>query len=394
MAPVISTLELQLSMDGGTVLAALSDGHGLMVVGERPDATQQLARLEPLWSAATDARGRNAVGVQLLEALIPERVRRHLDTASANGAPANLNLRIHPLLALVPWEALFDGERTWQDTYRLTRSILGKRGTTQARGPTSLPSATIELLLCAVGQAAGEASLHSLKVLTRALHEVPQLSVRAVSAEALRDEGESANANLPDIVQLTGTLEDMLCALEQDAHLRAQLLSAKLLVLDCASAQSPAHQWSPLGERLARLEAMPATLCLVRRGTPTKQASQHVEQMRRMYEQLALGEAVGRSAPEGSAVFGDASLVLASSPAPVSAERSFRQVTALSNDLVGSTELMHSLGAEAYSLALQRFHQRFAPPQKKCIGPRNMQRTRQRRLKSHSVLDHPRPAVS
>lgn len=366
-APVSQTIALNLALDNDTLQASLSDGGAVFLVGELFDVQHRLAGLQRSWRADNSGEPSpiQSFGQALFDALLPPRIKTFL----ADSPGCELRLCLAPSLAGVPWEAAFDGHRFWASCHAVTRSILGAAPVARSDPPVAVNPGPLRVLLASVTGLSPLSEDH-LRNLQAGLNELPQLALDCLTQEQLRD-GSSAHqdsaARVFDVVHLAGNVDAILHALEVDAYLSQLARQAGLLVLDDLGDVPDTTDWRETGQRLAALLSKRPRICTIQR---LGVARGDVRQLARFYEAagdgVKLGEAARRSAPGDAApqqligFFGDAGFSLRAVAQAGAAERSFRQVTSLSYDLVGSTDLMQRKGVEAYSIALLEYHRRFA----------------------------------
>ncbi len=408
LGSVAEALELHLALDADALLASLTDGKGLLLVGEVPGLGAQLQRLQNAWQRVGQAAEQTEIqiaeqaesraealrdfGQDLHASLLPARISRHL----ACLAQATLRLHVQPELAAIPWEAMHDGARSWQSVFHMARAQLGMPP--RAAGMAlvrNAQDARIRILLSYSEHATHSGSASALQNLAKRLNAKAQFVASCMPVAALRSEVLALHpAQVFDVLHVAGPLASMLSDLENDAYLAEHLQTAKLLVLDVCDDGAQALPWLEAGPRLARLVPRAAALCLLNQWPGATTMPDAAARCDAFYQAIlqgtsideggnaamdSLGKPPGPSAPELTpasadpsatptapytaphiAVWGEPQRTLQVRPAVETQARSFRQVTSLSYDLVGSTQLMQRLGAEAYSLALQNYHLRFA----------------------------------
>ena len=361
MMAVLPQFELRLSLDGDTLLASLTDEHALALVGEVSGAGVLLHTLAECWYVAPGQHQAGLTDAALYEQLLPQRIRHHLTGV----AKASLTLLLAPEFLLIPWERLYDGKRTWQSDFQITRTLIGKKPASATPGLAVASVQPLRLLICVL-----PGSAHQLDILKWGGSRIEQstgLKVTVLSSPDLKTDDSQSPGLGYDLVHVLGEQADMLATLEHDGFLRPLVQKSRLLFLDFAGRGHPPMGWGPAGQRLSKLGAIELPM-LIRQRTPG--CDINLEAAEQIYRQLVAGVPLGKlqyqqpgflqSPSFVFSVFGDANYNLAVREKQDGFRRSFRQVTSLSYDIVGSTELMQQLGIEAYSLALNEYHQKFA----------------------------------
>lgn len=367
------TLYLRLGVDGDALVATLTDDGALLLVGELPGLARRCAALEDLWTcaaadavpAATASDERAAVhqlesfGTALFNTLLPDRIQSFLRST----APGALQLAVDPQLAGIPWECAHDGRHHWQQSHQVERLALAQR----LRRPARDHGRTLNnplLLLCSGGTGSGtQRYCAQLQTLLEQLSGRPVWLKQHVPTTGAVDES--------GVIHYVGSVDRLLQEMDNNHDLTRWFAAARHVVLDLAPDIGTSPTWQSAGTAISRALGSGASLAVIQRANDLH-GSTLVAQ--RYYQSLA--EPSPRPAawlppaPMTAVVsrYGPAPDGLFASPAHVAAERSFRQVTALSYDLVGSTQLMHSLGMEQYSLKLLEYHRRFARVVERCGG--------------------------
>lgn len=366
-APVI----LMIVREAARLSCALSDGHGVGIHAQiriaEPAALQ--AELAQRDAALADAPARHALGSRIWLELLPAPIRRFLHASPARV----LTLQLGADLAGLPWELAFDGVQHLDEKFALARQILRDEHAPAAPVRAAAPEQLRVLVLARLDDPVPTADA-AARVLIQGLRRLPGLHLTALDARELAGLAQPALAalGLHDIVHCCG-VEPRLLAGPQllvwepqpthpDANARAgpdpvgsDPASARLAMAALAWAQAQGmqllvHPIAPASSTLATLVA-PAGF------------------MPAFYGQLANGQPLGEAArrariaarEQGDACWlahlqGDAQLTLLRSAGRAPQPDHLRQVTMLSCDMVDSTRLMRSLGSEAYSEILLRYH--------------------------------------
>ena len=152
--PERKTYHLTLAVDEDTLVASLTDQGAHLLVGEVQGLAARLARLQQLWTVPardsdSDANAALlALGQGMAQQLLPERIRRFFASAD----PCQLRISMDPSLALVPWEACFDGVHPWMAYHQVTRSFLGVSGPAGQSARVALAQGKLRVLLVRVSQ--------------------------------------------------------------------------------------------------------------------------------------------------------------------------------------------------------------------------------------------------
>ena len=360
--PERKTYHLTLAVDEDTLVASLTDQGAHLLVGEVQGLAARLARLQQLWTVPardsdSDANAALlALGQGVAQQLLPERIRRFFASAD----PCQLRISMDPSLALVPWEACFDGVHPWMAYHQVTRSFLGVSASASQSARVALAQGKLRVLLVRVSQRQ-PIPRDYVQALSDAIAPLPHVQLDQLAQEQLKRALELNAAHGYDVLHLIGTLRHSLEALQTDNYLAHIARNARLLLLDDCPAGSP---WNDLGRALAAPELHAGVLCCVQRPAGFAPDAQ---ELTRFYKSLSRGVAVGdwchlrapRQPRSVISVFGEHGFTLLSQAQATDLKRGFRQVTSLSYDMVGSTTLMQRLGLEGYSLALHEYHRRF-----------------------------------
>lgn len=358
-----TTVSLRLGVDGDTLLAALTDGGSLMLVGELPGLYQRLQAAADFWAGGiapanhegnTPPQWLQAFGALLFCTLLPARLQAYFSQAPS----CHLQLTLAPQLAAVPWEAAFDGHAHWQHFHRVVRHQPdgpGWHGHVRSAKPTTVQVVT-------VGPQTPEIAAYQLALADcLALH--PELLLLDSSAASHGTHAAIALGQAAIVHMVCSRPEDLL-AVGAGQPVWSGLQTVDKVLVDCVGSSAPPIGWSTAAQLLPGPLGGRAAVTLIMR-PPGSIAG--VLPVRRYYEALG-GAKTGDSTP--GFVHLDSSVTVtygatgmpreASQPDGASGGRSYRQVTALSYDLVGSTQMMRRLGMERYSLSLHNSHQRFA----------------------------------
>ncbi len=169
------------------------------------------------------------------------------------------------------------------------------------------------------------------------------------------------------IVHFLGNLQWSLDLLQEDTELRQLEQAAQITVFEQIGLPSAGAGWPTMGQQIAARAHRQNHICLIQWPSKDEDDPAFVGWV---YGNC-ISQALRGAWPETNTppkYRGSPALSLyagATRPAPTPspphvAGRSFRQVTTLSYDIVGSTSLIERMGADLYSIALQDCHTRFA----------------------------------
>ncbi len=345
------------------MLASLADDDGTLLVGEVSGLSQRLDSLQRQWSSQASNQNTENFGYALFQALIPERLQGFF----AGAAPCHLQLTAHPRLLAVPWEAAFDGKRHWTGYHLISRHILGQPTPRGKATPIAVNAITIRVLVVDMTLQANHFDyLHDL---AQGIAKLPGLSLRQTTPEALQNDSIPDPFHV-DILHLVGTHSACMSRITQDTALRDLAHEARLLIIDSNDStrdSRAATTWFLLGEQVAALAREAGNFCLIQRaaaatGVPSGLALlyEDIQRGAPLIEWTRRSDSASDRLTSLMSVFGDPQLSFNPVAGAEASHRSFRQVTTLSYDLVGSTSLMRRIGVELYSIALLDCHKRFA----------------------------------
>ncbi len=322
---------------------------------------------------------REQLGRAIFSQLLPEGIRAFL----AQCPPRYLNWQISESLIAIPWEIAFDGESYLGEKFRISRQIVSDDEISAP--PPVRPQRELLQVLIIGGDGPSPVPDAGPEILRKRLGMIPKLRAKSVHVgdvgrvEALRLIGES------DVVHYIGSV----CgnagiggnvdwwkgrgaiSLRELAGLAypPQLLVSENTELGHAGAMAAAGN-----DALAQAACHAGLSILVRASV---RGGGDADFMQEFYRQLARGAALGeaarharmltrRNAPTAAppcadaVLYGDSTLVLSAQIERAPQQDDLRQVTIMSHDLVDSTRLLASLGAEKYSDLLARYHERCA----------------------------------
>ena len=396
--PEVDSLNLTVLRQGGGLGVSLTDFKRVARLARVELSDTHLAELlkaapPPLPAEAGAGARRDAAlnwcthGRRLFDALLPASIGGMLRDSPARG----LSLQLDPTLAALPWELLFDGESFLGERLRVSRQIVDNDAPA-TRPPTIVRGAFKVLVLAGdCDRAASDAALHALIMRLRVLegmavsvthaHDLPtgellalvagaelvhcvgpltplisppppgaasEAPAAADSAAAWRHEaapfGAVAIAGLATVPQLliSQNTATSLAARRANADFATEACSRGLNVLTCDAAGDDAH-------------AVEFLLAVYRRLLQSEALAEAVRTARAEMHRQA-GEA--RLAALRPELYGDGHRVVYGRDRQPCSDDNLRQVTIMSFDLVESTRLLATLGAERYSDLLAEYHRR------------------------------------
>ena len=335
----------------GELSMALTDSRGLARIGKVPISDGDLARLAGAAFEAAGSPSPDAVrhaGAALLEMAFAEGVRSFLTQSQGR----QLQLQVAEELLAIPWEQAFDGVNFLGEKYLVSRQILSA---VEFPEPCRIRIEGPELRILAVvaREEAGDAL--SVPEYRAALDAISGLSVTWVDLRA---------STAAEVLQMLPSFEVLHYVGRVNAPLDLAALDpmpALLVVeLDCLGGD-------PHVEQFARTLALASQRAGVNHILRFAGARRHPDFARSLYSELAAGQPLAwavanarRLAHALCAFYGDG----AQTPFPLAQrlnlDDSHRQVTIMSYDLVDSTRVLASMGAERYSELLAGYHKRCA----------------------------------
>ncbi len=342
-------LLLKVGVDDDSLLVSLSDQGSLHLVGELPDLSGRLAVISQAWQRAVSPR---QIGELIRQYLLPERIRNYLLEASA----ADLELRVSAQLLAIPWELTYDGSGHWFEKFRIRNHLIGAN-ISQSRPQRELPSQ--RTVSVSIFQTRPEQEWQS-----RFAHELRE-SVSGLLHCRVND--PTVTSNTINVVHLVGSLADLQSNVQLKEQFQQLVRRAELLVITNSSDPFSDSAESQIDAELAVTLDSVASLCTFYK---LVQAELCVELETGLYRFLSTGEPLREFLrPSGiSRLFGSKGYDLVRALPGIAADRELRQVTCLSYDLVGSTEMMRLIGLERYSVSLLDYHASFADIVRKFQG--------------------------
>ena len=357
-------MRLKLGVTDDTLLASLTDDAALMLVGEVSGLARRVGALETLWSTASDgipqspdavAQWQRDFGSRLFKTLLPQRIQSWF----ASARQCQLQLTLDTALAGIPWEAAFDGRAHWLHFHAVSRQLLGQPSSA-APGFSGRRARPTQVLLLLHGPPNAAARAYHRAVLD-ALRSHTMLQVYTAHLPDL----SAATLTGPqhaDIVHLINCTADDLEDAQSRQTLWPVLEAARLVLVDSVGGAGSMAAWLRRMPAVARLLALQPTVLAIQRPVWQHASPQLAD---------AVYRAFGHGKPPGDAqtstLADNALLVIFGTPIlhsqdhlpQVEEDRSYRQVTSLSYDLVRSTDMIRTLGSEQYSVKLRDYHRRF-----------------------------------
>jgi class 3 adenylate cyclase/tetratricopeptide (TPR) repeat protein len=366
-------VQLTIGIEEDVLLVSLIGEQSLHLVGEVDQADERLARLESQWHSfqvrtTDDPQFENnpkllGFGAELFRELLPRRIKKFFSETSH----CKLQLKIHESLALIPWEFIFDGANYWFSKHQISRSILGGAKFDKSAKPLKLITGGPRILLLDADPAQLVVS-GFINELAIQLSRNTKLDISKTSWSQLTSETFPKESNVFNIVHVVGNQSQCFAELHAKPPLAKLIDSAQLIVLHPWPNQlQPKPTWAEMGRQLRPALALKTPICVALKASDGEQTPIDFEHF---HQSLIGGKSISQSVTlhnqrahlSGNALvfFGTFEDTLLSDTLVQTSHRSFRQVTSLSYDLVGSTELMQTLGIEQYSQALLNCHSRFA----------------------------------
>ena len=387
----LRALTLTLAWEEGRLSAALTDSAAIGRLGTVAADAGFARALASMWVPLLEGKAvptlaglpsldrrdpDRQVGAMIFSRLLPEPIQRTLTDLPGG----QLSLQLSEDLIDVPWELAFDGTDFLGCKFQVSRQILtGTTITAPARADARQHADTLRVLVIHEFQKSG-ASATAAEDLVSALDAIDGISARKLAANALGRQQLLRIVSETDIVHYIGDLDHLIWAGERRLAPRGESLvhlgdmaglpnPPQLLVLQHKDEAEPQAGAQTARHRLAA-RAYQAGLSSLMLQTLAVNGAHDQDRVSRLYGSLARGAcvsaAMARAAAPGKAstgiaclaatLYGDGRAVLVSAGAEAIENDNLRQLTILSYDLVESTKLMVSLGAEQYSEVLDRFH--------------------------------------
>ncbi len=349
--PDTPPLTLTVLWEDAVISMALSDGRAIGHIAHTPVPSMGVHVL-PLESPM-------ALGTRLSMQFFPEKIRQFL----MHSPPRNLCLQLDENLLAIPWEMAFDGRHYLGEKFQTSRRILSD---------TALPRSvrvgsqreTLRVLLL---QGQGGTRLHSDygADLASNIQSIEGLVVTRIALDHALDQASLLRlADEHDVVHCIGPMESAPDTPTTWIDIARQSKTAQLLVFDQADSRHNRAPWLHMACR----RGAPVLVHVGRAGVPGTMGFMHPV-YRGLAQGLPLGETVRHARIEGlrhpahtlaastyPALYGDATLVLRPSADRPGLGDNLRQVTAMFCDLVASTQLLETWGAERYSDMLDSYH--------------------------------------
>jgi hypothetical protein len=338
----------------------------------RRQACGDPASLTPGYAASE----RRKLGSAIFSQLLPEAIRAFLMQCPRRC----LCLQLSESLIAIPWEIAFDGENFLGEKFRISRQIICDEEIS-ALPPARLDREVLRVLLITGNGLLPPHHADPENLLGR-LATSSELSAKSVHArglrraEALRLIGES------DVVHYAGPVcgspggdgnADWWKGSESISlrEIAALPYPPQLLVSENTDLRHVGSLEAGGNHSLAKAACRSGVSILVCDKVPGDDVS--LDFMQQIYRELARGSALGEAARHAAAVtrrnsasesaacahaalYGDPALVLFSRGERAGQHDNRRQVTSMFHDLVESTRLVQSLGAEKYGDLLARHH--------------------------------------
>ena len=359
------SLTLTVQLEDAVLSMALSDGRN---IGHIAHKILPSGFLQTLHAAPPDTP--MALGARLSTHLFPEKIRQFL----IHSPPCTLCLQLDENLLGVPWEMVFDGSHYLGEKFQTTRRILADTAWVQSARMVPHRETLRVLLLPSQDRTAAHSAYCA--ELANSIQLTDGLALTILTAAHADSLDRAALLQLVadhGVVHCIGPLPSGQDA-QGDANaspwaeIARQSHTSQLLVFDqmaTALTQNPASWLYTACRRGAPILVLEAD-----GGAPG-----HSEGMQQVYQGLAqglpLGQAVRQarterirqaaSALQGgrlwtAALYGDAAWVLKPHADRPGWDDNLRQATAMSCDLVDSTQLLGVWGAERYSDMLDSYH--------------------------------------
>ena len=342
-------LSLTILADVGTLHFSLTDGRSIARAASIAFHPEPAAHFD---DPQARPAGLRRLGADLCQRYLPSPVLAFLRDSPVR----ELRLLIDQRAAAVPWELVFDGAGFLCERFAVVRHIVSDAELPAPRRATPGPQALQVLLLVD----APALARRSERLLAR-LQRIDDVRASCRDANALAP-GELAGLLVAHSVvhRIGASLADLVLP-------AGPVNGPDLLIADTGTRISrDGQQGSALAERACRAGL---TLLLLE-GLSEADEGGFVATLHRL---LAQGTPIGESVRQAKALAastgtGDLGAILASTLYGASDnalraarpslphEDSLRQLTAMSCDLVGSTQLMNALGPESYSERLEAFH--------------------------------------
>ncbi|MGP1676435.1 MAG: ATP-binding protein [Burkholderiales bacterium] len=345
------------------------------------EAAQQHAAGGPEPAVPGDAANRRReLGRAIFSQLLPETIRAFL----VQCPPRYLNWQISESLIAIPWEIAFDGESYLGEKFRMSRQIVSDEEISAP--PPARPERELLQVLIIGGDGPSPEPDAAPDILRKRLGLIPNLQVKSVHVgdvgrgEALRLIGES------DVVHyigrvcgdagIGGNVEWWIGRASVSLHEVAGLPYPPRLLVSEDTGLRHANAMPAAGNHaLAKAACRAGLSILIRDSAPGGAGC--ADFMQEFYRQVARGAALGEAARQSktatrqhisdaspacrdAVLYGDSTQVLFAQLERAPQPDDLRQVTVMSHDLVDSTRLLGTLGAEKYSDLLASYHERCA----------------------------------
>jgi len=315
------------------------------------------------------------LGGTIFSQLFPEPIRDFL----VQSPTRYLYLQIDESLMEIPWELAFDGDNFLGEKFRVSRLISSATRITSA--PTARPTRDVLKVLLVSGESNSPPHDAYRESLMRRLEAIDGLSATQVHADGLRRGQALRLVGEHDVVHYVGPVG---YGSADDADVSwwkaGEAISMRdvatlatppqLLISDNSEMANVATSESSADLNLAKAAFRLGLNILLRASELAGEAS--LGFMEQFYRELARGAALGEAARYARAaarrqaaiegapcpqavLYGDAVLVAAPQSERPPQEDNRRQVTIMSCDMVESTRLLKTLGAENYSDVLARY---------------------------------------
>lgn len=345
-----------------------------------PVLRQQAASGPETVAHGNAASERQRLGSTIFSQLLPEGIRAFLIQCP----PRYLYLQLSESLMAIPWEIAFDGESFLGEKFRISRQIICDE---EISAPPPARSHREVLKVLIIG---GKGQLPSPDAypesLLGRLGAIAELSSKSVHASDLRRDEGLRLIGESDVVHYVGPV---CSSASSDGDVNWWKGSESISLREVATLPYPPQLLvsentdfrhvdsleSGGNHSLAKAACRSGLSILVRDSVPGGDGS--LDFMQEFYRELARGSALGEAARHATAVtrrkaasesaacldtalYGDSTLVLFSQIERARQQDNLRQVTIMSHDLVDSTRLLGTLGAEKYSDLLASYHERCA----------------------------------
>ena len=317
------------------------------------------------------------LGKRIFDTLLPEPVGGFLRCSSAR----MVSLQLDADLAWAPWELAFDGESFFGEKFAVCRQIVADDQVPR-REPWLPNRSALNVLVLAdeVPRAAGQSAAQRL---INRLHLVEGLEVTGANAIGLRRDDLLALIGESHVVHYVGPVDGSSPLVGSDVGWReGKIFDARWMaslpagppLLISQNTASPGLTAQPSANRALAVSACRRGLSILICESD-RENDDGAEFLLAAYRQLAHGATLGESiraarselhqrsgvadvARLQAELYGDGRLVIFVKDMSSRVQDNLRQVTIMSFDLVGSTRLLATMGAEKYSEVLAEYHKR------------------------------------